>query len=179
MAVILKRIGWENKPSKKTPANASNFIEMENNTQEAITEVEKKPILKARINRQKLQTGGSYGKATISLSTVDINNDNEKEYLTLSNNTITISNEAKLVKVDVFTGGIGFFGNAGDKAVMLQKNGKTVEASYQSNDTGYNTVCISTYLSVSNGDKISIVIESQNSGETEILEGYLQVAIIK
>ncbi len=179
MAVELKRIGWKDEPSEDTPIDSGNLKQMENNTQEAITEVEKKPILKARINRQKLQTSGSYGKATISLGTVDINNDNEKEYLALNNNAITISGEAKLVKVDVFTGGIGFFGNAGDKAVMLQKNGKTVEASYQSNDTGYNTVCISTYLSVSNGDKISIVLESQNAGETEILEGYLQVMILK
>lgn len=47
MAVILKRIGWENKPSKKTPANASNFIKMENNTQEAVTELEE--LLKTKI----------------------------------------------------------------------------------------------------------------------------------
>lgn len=178
MAVILKRIGWENKPSKKTPANASNFIKMENNTQEAITELEKKPILKARINRQKLQTGGNYGKATIPLNTIDINYDNEKGYLTLNNNAIMIS-EATLVEIVVFTRGIGFYGNAGDKSIMLQKNGKTVESSYQSNNTGYHGICISTYLSVSNGDKISIVLESQNAGETEILEGYLQVKVVK
>lgn len=179
MAVELKRIGWKDEPSEDTPIDSGNLKQMENNTQEAITELEKKAILKARVNRQKLQTSGSYGKATITLGTIDINNDNEKDFLTLNSNTIIISSEVTLVEIIAFTGGIGFFGNAGDKAVMVQKNGKTVEASYQSNDSGYNSVCISTYLSVSRGDKISLLLESQNAGETEILEGYLQVRIVK
>ncbi len=179
MAVILKRIGWENKPSKKTPANASNFIKMENNTQEAITELEKKPILKARINRQRLRTSGNYGKATIPLGTTEINYDNEGGCLTLSNNEIVISNKAILIEVIVFTRGIGFYGNAGDKSIILQKNGEKAEASYQSNNTGYHGICISTCLLVNKGDRISVILESQNPGETEILEGYLQVKVVK
>lgn len=42
MAITLKRIGWENKPSKKTPANSANLKQMENNTENAINELEEK-----------------------------------------------------------------------------------------------------------------------------------------
>lgn len=148
---------------------------MQSNIDEAINEV---PILKARIDRQRLQTNGNYGRATIPLNTIDINYDNEKGYLTLNNNAIMIS-EATLVEIIVFTRGIGFYGNAGDKSIILQKNGEKFEASYQSNNTGYHGICISTYLLVNKGDRISVILESQNPGETEILEGYLQVRVVK
>lgn len=40
MAVELKRIGWKDEPSEDTPIDSGNLKQMENNTQEAITEVE-------------------------------------------------------------------------------------------------------------------------------------------
>ena len=39
MAIILKRVGWENKPSKKTPANSANLKQMEDNAENAINEL--------------------------------------------------------------------------------------------------------------------------------------------
>ncbi len=30
MAIILKKVGWENTPSKNTPVNATNLKQMEN-----------------------------------------------------------------------------------------------------------------------------------------------------
>lgn len=40
MAVELKRIGWKDEPSEDTPIDSGNLKQMENNTQEAITELE-------------------------------------------------------------------------------------------------------------------------------------------
>ena len=50
MAVELKRIGWKDEPSEDTPIDSGNLKQMENNTQEAITEVEKKDILAVGFN---------------------------------------------------------------------------------------------------------------------------------
>ena len=54
MAVELKRIGWKDEPSEDTPIDSGNLKQMENNTQEAITEVEKKDILAVGFNSKTL-----------------------------------------------------------------------------------------------------------------------------
>lgn len=64
MAIILKKVGWENTPSKNTPVNATNLKQMENNMQEGITQSEElnatKYITAWKETLQEISKGDNY-----------------------------------------------------------------------------------------------------------------------
>lgn len=149
---------------------------LQDNINEAINTI---PIIKARINRQNLTTSGSYGRVTVPLNAIEINNDNINNYLVKENNDIVIGNDVNLIEVVLFTRGLGYYGGSGDKELMIMKNGQKVDGYYQQATTGWWGISIPTIMQVSNGDRISAILESQTAGQTEILEGYLQVKVLK
>lgn len=149
---------------------------LQDNINEAINTI---PIIKARINRQNLTTSGSYGRVTVPLNAIEINNDNINNYLVKENNNIVIGNDVNLIEVVLFTRGLGYYGGSGDKELMIMKNGQKVDGYYQQATTGWWGISIPTIMQVSNGDRISAILESQTAGQTEILEGYLQVKVLK
>ncbi len=149
---------------------------LQDNINEAINTI---PLIKARINRQDVSTSGNYGTVTVPLNTVEINNDNLNNYLVKENNEIVIGDEVNLVEVVLFTRGLGFYGGSGDKELMIMKNGQKIDGYYQQATTGWWGIAIPTAIPVSKGDRLSVVLQSQAAGTTEILEGYLQVKVLK
>lgn len=149
---------------------------LQENIDEAINTI---PLMKVRINRQDIKTDGTYGSTTVPLNAVEINNDNLDNYLIKENNEIVIGDDVNLVEVVLFTRGLGFYGGSGDKEVMIVKNGQKIDGYYQQATTGWWGIAIPTAISVSKGDRLSVVLQSQAEGTTEILEGYLQVKVLK
>lgn len=149
---------------------------LQDNINEAINTI---PLIKVRINRQDVNTSGNYGTVTIPLNTVEINNDNIDNYLIKENNEIVIGDEVNLVEAVLFTRGLGFYDGSGDKELMIMKNGQKIDGYYQQATTGWWGIAIPTAIPVSKGDRLSVVLQSQAAGTTEILEGYLQVKVLK
>lgn len=149
---------------------------LQDNINEAINTI---PLMKVRINRQDVNTSGNYGTVTIPLNTVEINNDNIDNYLIKENNEIVIGDEVNLVEAVLFTRGLGFYDGSGDKELMIMKNGQKIDGYYQQATTGWWGIAIPTAIPVSKGDRLSVVLQSQAAGTTEILEGYLQVKVLK
>lgn len=149
---------------------------LQDNINEAINTI---PLIKVRINRQDVNTSGNYGTVTIPLNTVEINNDNIDNYLIKENNEIVIGDEVNLVEAVLFTRGLGFYDGSGDKELMIMKNGQKIDGYYQQATTGWWGIAIPTAIQVSKGDRLSVVLQSQAAGTTEILEGYLQVKVLK
>lgn len=149
---------------------------LQDNINEAINTI---PLIKVRINRQDVNTSGNYGTVTVPLNTVEINNDNLNNYLVKENNEIVIGDEVNLVEAVLFTRGLGFYGSSGDKELMIMKNGQKIDGYYQQATTGWWGIAIPTAIPVSKGDRLSVVLQSQAAGTTEILEGYLQVKVLK
>lgn len=147
---------------------------LQDNINEAINTI---PLIKVRINRQDVNTSGNYGTVTIPLNTVEINNDNIDNYLIKENNEIVIGDEVNLVEAVLFTRGLGFYDGSGDKELMIMKNGQKIDGYYQQATTGWWGIAIPTAIPVSKGDRLSVVLQSQAAGTTEILEGYLQVKV--
>ena len=149
---------------------------IQDNINEAINTI---PLMKVRINRQDVSTSGNYGTVTVPLNTVEINNDNLNNYLVKENNEIVIGDEVNLVEVVLFTRGLGFYGGNGDKELILMKNGQKIDGYYQQATSGWWGIAIPTAIQVSKGDRLSVILQSQATGTTEILEGYLQVKVLK
>ena len=149
---------------------------LQDNINEAINTI---PLMKVRINRQDITTSGNYGSTIIPLNAIEINNDNINNYLVKENNDIVIGDDVSLVEVVVFTRGLGFYEAQGDKEIILQKNGQRVDGYYQRAMDGWWGIAIPTAMQVSKGDRINAILASQTSGTTEILEGYLQVKVLK
>lgn len=149
---------------------------LQDNINEAINTI---PLIKVRINRQDVNTSGNYGTVTIPLNTVEINNDNIDNYLIKENNEIVIGDEVNLVEAVLFTRGLGFYDGSGDKELMIMKNGQKIDGYYQRATDGWWGIAIPTAIPVSKGDRLSVVLQSQAAGTTEILEGYLQVKVLK
>lgn len=149
---------------------------LQDNINEAINTI---PLIKVRINRQDVNTSGNYGTVTIPLNTVEINNDNIDNYLIKENNEIVIGDEVNLVEAVLFTRGLGFYDGSGDKELMIMKNGQKIDGYYQRATDGWWGIAIPTAIPVSKGDRLSVVLQSQVAGTTEILEGYLQVKVLK
>lgn len=149
---------------------------LQDNINEAINTI---PLIKARINRQDVNTSGTYGNVTVPLNAVEINNDNIDNYLVKENNEIVIGDYVSLVEAVLFTRGLGFYGGSGDKELMIMKNGQKIDGYYQQATTGWWGIAIPTAIPVSKGDRLSVVLQSQAAGTTEILEGYLQVKVLK
>ena len=149
---------------------------LQDNINEAINTI---PLIKVRINRQDVNTSGNYGTVTIPLNTVEINNDNIDNYLIKENNEIVIGDEVNLVEAVLFTRGLGFYDSSGDKELMIMKNGQKIDGYYQRATDGWWGIAIPTAIPVSKGDRLSVVLQSQAAGTTEILEGYLQVKVLK
>nr|DAZ10862.1 MAG TPA: hypothetical protein [Caudoviricetes sp.] len=149
---------------------------LQDNINEAINTI---PLIKARINRQDVNTSGTYGTVTVPLNAVEINNDNIDNYLVKENNEIVIGDDVSLVEAVLFTRGLGFYGGSGDKELMIMKNGQKIDGYYQQATTGWWGIAIPTAIPVSKGDRLSVVLQSQAAGTTEILEGYLQVKVLK
>ncbi|MFR1777215.1 MAG: hypothetical protein ACLSW4_04095 [Clostridia bacterium] len=149
---------------------------LQDNINEAINTI---PLIKARINRQDINTSGTYGTVTVPLNAVEINNDNIDNYLVKENNEIVIGDDVSLVEAVLFTRGLGFYGGSGDKELMIMKNGQKIDGYYQRATDGWWGISIPTVIQVSKGDRLSAVLQSQSVGTTEILEGYLQVKVLK
>lgn len=149
---------------------------LQDNINEAINTI---PLIKARINRQDVNTSGTYGTVTVPLNAVEINNDNIDNYLIKENNEIVIGDEVNLVEAVLFTRGLGFYDGSGDKELMIMKNGQKIDGYYQQATSGWWGIAIPTAIPVSKGDRLSVVLQSQAAGTTEILEGYLQVKVLK
>lgn len=149
---------------------------LQDNINEAINTI---PLIKARINRQDVNTSGTYGTVTVPLNAVEINNDNIDNYLVKENNEIVIGDDVSLVEAVLFTRGLGFYGGSGDKELMIMKNGQKIDGYYQRATDGWWGIAIPTAIPVSKGDRLSVVLQSQAAGTTEILEGYLQVKVLK
>lgn len=149
---------------------------IQDNINEAINTI---PLMKVRINRQDIITSGTYGSTTVPLNAVEINNDNLNNYLIKENNEIVIGDNVNLVEAVLFTRGLGFYGGSGDKELKLMKNGQKIDGYYQRAMDGWWGIAIPTAIQVSKGDRLSAVLESQTAGTTEILEGYLQVKVLK
>lgn len=149
---------------------------LQDNINEAINTI---PLIKVRINRQDVNTSGNYGTVTIPLNTVEINNDNIDNYLIKENNEIVIGDEVNLVEAVLFTRGLGFYDGSGDKELMIMKNGQKIDGYYQRATDGWWGIAIPTAIQVSKGDRLSVILQSQAAGTTEILEGYLQVKVLK
>lgn len=149
---------------------------LQDNINEAINTI---PLIKARINRQDINTSGTYGTVTVPLNAVEINNDNIDNYLVKENNEIVIGDDVSLVEAVLFTRGLGFYGGSGDKELMIMKNGQKIDGYYQRATDGWWGISIPTVIQVSKGDRLSAVLQSQSAGMTEILEGYLQVKVLK
>ncbi|MFR8754443.1 MAG: hypothetical protein ACLVGD_04325 [Monoglobales bacterium] len=149
---------------------------LQDNINEAINTI---PLIKARINRQDINTSGTYGTVTVPLNAVEINNDNIDNYLVKENNEIVIGDDVSLVEAVLFTRGLGFYGSSGDKELMIMKNGQKIDGYYQRATDGWWGISIPTVIQVSKGDRLSAVLQSQSVGTTEILEGYLQVKVLK
>lgn len=150
--------------------------DLQDNINEAINTI---PLIKARINRQDINTSGTYGTVTVPLNAVEINNDNIDNYLVKENNEIVIGDDVSLVEAVLFTRGLGFYGGSGDKELMIMKNGQKIDGYYQRATDGWWGISIPTVIQVSKGDRLSAVLQSQSAGTTEILEGYLQVKVLK
>ena len=97
---------------------------LQDNINEAINTI---PLIKARINRQDVNTSGTYGTVTVPLNAVEINNDNIDNYLVKENNEIVIGDDVSLVEAVLFTRGLGFYGGSGDKELMIMKNGQKID----------------------------------------------------
>ena len=138
-----------------------------------------KPIMKIAIPRQNVSTNGSYGTTIIPLGNTVINNDNEQEYFKRNNNSIVVGSEISLINVVAFTRGLAYNTASGEKEFILRKNEERAEGFYQRANNGYWGAIVSTVLQVNEGDRIDVLLQSQASGTTEILEGYLQVEAIK
>lgn len=69
MSIKLERIGWEDEPSTKTPIDSGNLKKMEENTQTAITELEKE--LTAKVLFENLS--GTTDKVTLSETAANFN----------------------------------------------------------------------------------------------------------
>ena len=149
---------------------------LQDNINEAINTI---PLIKVRINRQDVNTSGNYGTVTIPLNAVEINNDNIDNYLIKENNEIVIGDEVNLVEAVLFTRGLGFYDGSGDKELMIMKNGQKIDGYYQRATDGWWGIAIPTAIPVSKGDRLSVVLQSQAAGTTEILEGYLQIQVLK
>lgn len=149
---------------------------LQDNINEAINTI---PLMKVRINRQDITTSGTYGSTTIPLNAIEINNDNINNYLVKENNDIVIGDNVNLIEVVIFTRGLGFYEAQGDKEIILQKNGQRVDGYYQRAMDGWWGIVIPTAIQVSKGDRINAILASQTPGTTEILEGYLQVKVLK
>lgn len=149
---------------------------LQDNINEAINTI---PLIKARINRQDVNTSGTYGTVTVPLNAVEINNDNIDNYLVKENNEIVIGDDVSLVEAVLFTRGLGFYGGSGDKELMIMKNGQKIDGYYQQATSGWWGIAIPTAIQVSKGDRLSVILQSQAAGTTEILEGYLQVKVLK
>lgn len=149
---------------------------LQDNINEAINTI---PLIKVRINRQDVNTSGNYGTVTIPLNTVEINYDNIDNYLIKENNEIVIGDEVNLVEAVLFTRGLGFYDSSGDKELMIMKNGQKIDGYYQRATDGWWGIAIPTAIPVRKGDRLSVVLQSQAAGTTEILEGYLQVKVLK
>lgn len=149
---------------------------LQDNINEAINTI---PLMKVRINRQDIITSGTYGSTTVPLNSVEINNDNINNYLIKENNEIVIGDNVNLVEAVLFTRGLGFYRGSGDKELKLMKNGQKIDGYYQRAMDGWWGIAIPTAIQVSKGDRLSAVLESQTAGTTEILEGYLQVKVLK
>ena len=149
---------------------------VQDNINEAINTI---PLIKVRINRQDVNTSGTYGTVTVPLNTVEINHDNIDNYLVKENNEIVIGDNVSLVEVVLFTRGLGFYDGSGDKELIIMKNGQKIDGYYQRATDGWWGIAIPTAIQVSKGDRLSAVLQSQSAGTTEILEGYLQVKVLK
>ena len=81
----LRRTNFNN---NALPALSEQILEqLQNDIDEAINT---KPTIKVRINRQTVATSGNYGTTVVPLNNIEINNDNEQEYLKINNNAIEI-----------------------------------------------------------------------------------------
>mgnify|MGYP001625306674 CR=1 FL=1 len=174
----LRRTNFNN---NALPALSEQILEqLQNDIDEAINT---KPIMKVRINRQTVATSGNYGTTVVPLNNIEINNDNEQEYLKINNNAIEIGQGVELIRVVAFTRGLAYNQtNLGDKEFILRKNGQNAEGFYQrfaNEGYGYWGAVVPTILQVNQGDKIDIILASQTPGNTEILEGFLQVEVVK
>lgn len=140
-----------------------------------------KPVLKVRTNRQQINISSNWGKAVLHLNQIEINNDNENEYFTVSDNKIVVGKDVSFVRVVAFTTGIQANKNSlGDKEFILNKNGTRTESFYQrATQPGWNGAIVISDFSVSEGDNFNIVITSQEADTLEILDGFLQIEAIK
>src|SRR5699024_2560173 len=109
-----------------------------------------------------------------------LENDNEEGQLEINSNAIVIKSGVQIVKVSAHTRGLSHNTAGGDKVFAIRKNGVNLGEFYQSSGQGYLGAdicnCITT---VNEGDKIDCAIVSGESGNIEVLEGYLEVEVVK
>ena len=151
--------------------------QLQDNIEEAIN---KKTFIKVDLPRQTLNVPTAWEYVIIPFASTKIESDNDNGQLEINNNAIVIKDGVQMVKVTGHTRGISHMTTSGDKVFAIRKNGINLGEFYQSGGQGYwgADVC-NCAITVNKGDKIDCAIVSGGTGNIEILEGYLEVEVVK
>lgn len=151
--------------------------QLQDNIEEAIN---KKTFIKNDLARQTLNVATAWEYVVIPFSSSKIENDNEDGQLEINNNAIEIKSGVEIVRVTAHTRGISHMSVGGDKVFAIRKNGDNLGEFYQSGGQGYWGANISNCIvAVNEGDRIDCAIVSGATGSVEVLEGYLEVEVVK
>ena len=106
MSISLKRIEWENKPSKKTPLNKLNLEKMEQNTEDAVNEVDSKVNVLEQDNIENKQDISDIKtkntEQDTKLNTLETDNTtNKQNIINLQNSDNTINDNMKAKDVEI------------------------------------------------------------------------------
>lgn len=155
MAVELKRIGWKDEPSEDTPIDSGNLKQMENNTQEAITEVEKKDILAVGFNGDTSITSSNWQQKDLVFNK---NIAQIGKNLTLANGKIRIGAGIKKIKASLQTT-VSKLANDTFYDVQLNKNSEkvvTCSGKRAGDPQSWSFTIVPAIIEVKEGDLISV-----------------------
>ncbi len=155
MAVELKRIGWKDEPSEDTPIDSGNLKQMENNTQEAITELEKKDILAVGFNGDTSITSSEWKQKDLVFNK---NIAQIGKNLTLTNGKIKIGAGIKKIKASLQTT-VSKLANDTFYDVQLNKNSEKVvscSGKRAGDPQSWSFTIVPAIIEVKEGDLISV-----------------------
>ena len=165
MAITLNRIGWEDAPSEQTPIDSGNLKQMENNTEDAINELDDKKTANMTTYYGQSQVyphGSSYLEERIWM---DKYVGDGKGYLTKGTDGVLIGAGVNHVNIKAMaTVRLNGANQVGDVMVSIRKNGTRLAIAnfFQSGFSPFSYAPFSNYVEVKEGDLIQLYIEGAN-----------------
>lgn len=165
MAIELNRIGWEDAPSEQTPLDSGNLKQMEQNTEDAINELDDKKTANMTTYYGKGQVYSHGASVSAERIWMDKYVGDGKGYLTKGVDGVLIEAGVNHVNIKAMaTVRLNSANQAGDVQVSIRKNGTILAIAnfFHSGFGPFSYAPFSNYVEVKEGDLIQLYIEGAN-----------------